>query len=991
MSRLSRVKRISLAAVATLGMAACSDGFFHDPAPAGSVHLAIVASQADGATTAFDKADNVDLRVEDRSSGRSIFEATPRVSAAGGAIQVPIEIDLRNQGKLRGQVDARVVIQVRRSGDALFEGEADLELVAGRSSEVSISLTPVAQSLEVPVIPSFTAFNETVELGGAVLFATGDPIPGAELQWVSKNPLVLLVEPAPGGGYQARSIADGEGRLEAAFGSRSEVVDAIVRAKVVRAEIEPSSATLAPGESEALEVLLFDRNDSPVPGRTSEWTSSDESIVTVSGTGLVLAVSEGTADVTATHEGVFAVSTISVRDPAPRVSAPRTGSISVSGATVTATVDPRGLTTTVWFEYGLDPNLTDGVLTTSIEISGTAGPTEVSKLLSGLLDNTTYYVRTIAVNAQGRTTGEIVSFTTLDAPDAPSGLTATLASGAVLLTWVDNSGSETRFEIQRTPIGSGTGTIIASPGANAQQYTDGSPPSQSLEYRVRACNANGCSAWSDPAVITSPDLAPGVTTLTPSPITLTSATLRARVDARGFNTSVRFEWGTDPSLAGASLTTASLVPASSSVSTLTFPLTGLSANTTYYVRAFGVSTRGRADGDIVAFTTRDVPSAPSGLVATLGNYGGVRLTWIDGSTDETGFEVEREFVSTGTRTTLSAAAGAELLIDLAAPIGSLKYRVRACNAAGCSAWSATVSIVLPSSGPTVVTLAPQAVVADGATLRASVDPQGLTSDVWFLWATNAAMSGATQTATITIAGSASQGIVSQPVTGLAPSTTYFVRAVGVNAQGRTDGAVVSFTTPVLPPVPTGPTGLTVSASPGGGIQLDWTDNSSNETGFEIELVVSGGAPTTIGTAAGATQFVDDAPPTGLLEYRVRACNAGGCSAYTAPVQWYYGLPPVVTLAPTTNIGLVVADVNALVNPLNDATTVVFRVSTDAAFTNPIIAPATPIDAGAGAAPLAVSTTVTGLNDGLTYFVRVEATNRWGTTVSPTGTFTTAGG
>lgn len=985
MSRFHRVKRISLAAVAVLGVAACSDGFFHEPASAGSVQLTIVASQADGATSAFDKADNIDVRIEDRSSGRSLYAGSVPVAAGGGPIRASIEIDMR------GRLDARMDIEVRKSGDALFEGQSDLELIAGRSSDVSIALTPVAQGLAVPVIPPFTVFGETIDLEGSVLFATGDAIPGATLEWVSLDPSVLLVQPAPGGGYQAVAIADGDGRLRAAYGSRAEEVEANVYAVVVSAEIEPAGATLAPGQSTDLEVLLYDAAGNLVPGRTSEWASMDESVVTVTENGSVTAVTEGTADVTATHEGVTAMSTISVRDPAPGVSAPRTGLITVNGATVTVTVDPRGLPTTVWFEYGLDPNLADGVLTVGIDVSGASGPTEISKLLEGLLDNTTYYVRSIAVNGQGRTEGPIVSFTTLDAPDAPSGLTATLASGSVQLAWTDNSGNETHFEVQRTPVGAVNGTIIASPGADSQQFTDASPPSQSLEYRVRACNANGCSAWSSPALISSTSLAPGVTTLAPSPITLTSATLRAGVDARGFNTSVRFEWGTDPSLTGATVTPASLVPASSSVSTVTFPLTGLSANTTYYARAFGVSTNGRADGDIVAFTTRDVPSAPSGLTAALGNYGGVRLSWIDMSSDESAFEVEREFVSTGTRTILSAAAGAELLIDLAAPSGSLRYRVRACNSAGCSAWSATVSIDVPSSGPTVATLAPQGVAADGAILQASVDPQGLSSDVWFLWATNPALSGATQTPTITIAAGASPTIVPQMVTGLSASTTYYVRAVGVNAQGRTDGAVVSFTTPVLPPVPTAPTGLTVSTSPGGGIQLDWSDNSANESGFEIEVVVDGGAPSTVSTAAGTTQFVDNAPPTGLIEYRLRACNAGGCSAFTPPVQWYYGLAPVVTLDPTTNIGLTNADLNAQVNALNDATTLVFRISTDAAFTTSVLVPGTPIDAGAGATLSPVSTNVSTLDDGVTYYVRAEATNRWGTTVSSVASFTTLGG
>ena len=39
----------------------------------------------------------------------------------------------------------------------------------------------------------------------------------------------------------------------------------------------------------------------------------------------------------------------------------------------------------------------------------------------------------------------------------------------------------------------------------------------------------------------------------------------------------------------------------------------------------------------------------------------------------------------------------------------------------------------------------------------------------------------------------------------------------------------------------------------------------------------------------------------------------------------------------------------------------------------------------------VTTAVTGLDDGIVYFVRAEATNLWGTSTSAVGSFQTLGG
>ncbi len=84
-------------------------------------------------------------------------------------------------------------------------------------------------------------------------------------------------------------------------------------------------------------------------------------------------------------------------------------------------------------------------------------------------------------------------------------------------------------------------------------------------------------------------------------------------------------------------------------------------------------------------------------------------------------------------------------------------------------------------------------------------------------------------------------------------------------------------------VPVAPSSLTATAASSSQINLSWTDNSTNETGFKIERKTgSGGTWSQIATVgAGVTSYSN----TGLSAfttyyYRVRATNSAGDSAYS---------------------------------------------------------------------------------------------------------------
>lgn len=83
--------------------------------------------------------------------------------------------------------------------------------------------------------------------------------------------------------------------------------------------------------------------------------------------------------------------------------------------------------------------------------------------------------------------------------------------------------------------------------------------------------------------------------------------------------------------------------------------------------------------------------------------------------------------------------------------------------------------------------------------------------------------------------------------------------------------------------PVAPSGLAATAISAGSIDLAWTDNSGNESGFRIERSLDGSTWTEIAvTAAGVVSYSNTGLSAATLYYyRVRGYNSAGNSAYTS--------------------------------------------------------------------------------------------------------------
>ena len=82
--------------------------------------------------------------------------------------------------------------------------------------------------------------------------------------------------------------------------------------------------------------------------------------------------------------------------------------------------------------------------------------------------------------------------------------------------------------------------------------------------------------------------------------------------------------------------------------------------------------------------------------------------------------------------------------------------------------------------------------------------------------------------------------------------------------------------------PDAPTNLVAGYAPGAGVSLSWTDNSNDETGFQVERAPAGFSFALLTTTAADAITATDPSlyPNTTYTYRVRAVNANGNSEYS---------------------------------------------------------------------------------------------------------------
>ena len=216
--------------------------------------------------------------------------------------------------------------------------------VEGKSAVAQVQVLPVPV-VAVRVSPSSRdlTVGQTTQLKAEPLDAQGNVLSGRSVAWSSGRPDVATVS----GTGAVTALSPGNAIITATVERKSGVgAITVAAAAVASVAMNPTSATLIVGQTVQLEAQPRDASGRPLDGRTVTWSTNRPDVATVTSTGIVAAVSPGTATITASSEGRSGTATVVVQ--APTVSrvevTPTSASVEVGGAfRLSATVyDSRG-------------------------------------------------------------------------------------------------------------------------------------------------------------------------------------------------------------------------------------------------------------------------------------------------------------------------------------------------------------------------------------------------------------------------------------------------------------------------------------------------------------------------------------------------------------------------------------------------------------------------------------------------------------------------
>jgi phosphodiesterase/alkaline phosphatase D-like protein len=183
-------------------------------------------------------------------------------------------------------------------------------------------------------------------------------------------------------------------------------------------------------------------------------------------------------------------------------------SIAPTSATLNGTVNPNGLSTSWWFDYGTSTSY--GSRTSSQNAGSGTTDKSVSAGIKSLKATTTYHYRLVAQNSSGKTVGDDHTFTTGGPPTVQTGAAQGVGPDVALLTGtLDTRGRSTTYWFdygtstsygRSTPAKSG-GSKAGSQGVNAQ--LTGLTPSTVYHYRLVAKSDGGTTYGTDATLATT--------------------------------------------------------------------------------------------------------------------------------------------------------------------------------------------------------------------------------------------------------------------------------------------------------------------------------------------------------------------------------------------------------------------------------------------------------------------------------------------------------
>lgn len=287
--------RMAACAVAVLSVAACGGGgdgggssiTTPPPVAVGSVAVTLPAAQV--------------------QVGAQLTAQAEVRSAAGAALSGRVVAWSSSNGAVATVTDGGVITGVA-PGTVSITATSE-----GRSGSASVTVVPAPVTTVVVSAPSTTLVTaRTLQAAAQLRDERGNALTGRTVAWSSSAPAVATVNETG----LVTGVSSGTVTITATSEGRTGTLSlAVVPPPVATVSVSLRQSTVPLGTTTTATAVMRDDRGVELPGRAVSWSSATPAVATVSLTGVVTAVSTGTAVISATSEGQSGSATVTVIRP----------------------------------------------------------------------------------------------------------------------------------------------------------------------------------------------------------------------------------------------------------------------------------------------------------------------------------------------------------------------------------------------------------------------------------------------------------------------------------------------------------------------------------------------------------------------------------------------------------------------------------------------------------------------------------------------------
>jgi hypothetical protein len=295
-------------------------------------------------------------------------------------------------------------------------------------------------------------------------------------------------------------------------------------------------------------------------------------------------------------------------DESPIVTTKSPTNVTKTGSTLTAAVNPHGLSTSYQFEFGKTTAYGLKVPASSKAVGEGVQDIEVNEPIEGLEPDTTYHVRIVASNGAGTSIGKDLEFKTAVAPVATTKAASNvMANSAMLNGTINPKGFATTYQFEygkttaygnKVPVpakeaGSGTS------GVEVSTAISGLEENNRYHFRLVTTSIGGVAYGEDISLDTAS--LPFAFAKTATELVAGGATLRGLVIPGGAATTYQFEYGESTAFGSKVPVPAKSVGSGTNTIKVSEKTSSLKAGTMYYYRLAATNEAGTRYSGVQSF------------------------------------------------------------------------------------------------------------------------------------------------------------------------------------------------------------------------------------------------------------------------------------------------------------------------------------------------------------------------------------------------------